>query len=104
MGEAQVVDRLIFRVAAPLGASVLGSIAKQVARLVQPAVPVAKFPLVRMFGPRVPPTAGAASPPSMTDWATENELHNSEIVNTTSATTEYLVDEEVANDRVANEV
>ena len=103
VGVAQVVDRLIFRVAAPSGASVVGSMAKQVARLVQPAVPVAKSPLVRIFGPRVPLTAGAARPPSTTVWATENELHNNEVVNTTTMRI-VLLSSLLANDRVVNEV
>ena len=46
-------------VAAPLGASVVGSMAKHVAKLVQPVVPAAKFPLVRIFGPRVSAHCGS---------------------------------------------
>ena len=62
----QVAESLITRLAAPLGAGVVGSMAKQVLGSVQPVVPCEKSPFTSRLELNDHPTSGAVKPPSTT--------------------------------------
>jgi len=83
---------------------VLASIKKHPLGNDQPFVPCEKSPFTSRFGLNVQPVSGAVRPPSTTVWASANDAQINKVVNITSMKTEYLSDDEVANDRLVNKV
>jgi len=104
VGLPQAAESLISRLAAPLGAGVAGSMAKQVLGSVQPVVPAEKSPFTSRLEPNDQPTSEAVKPPSTTAWAKAGDPRISERVYSISTKTEHLANDVVVNDGIANDV